>query len=56
VNIDVPPWPDDPTPSMVFRKSGFVGVWHDVGHYPLFDTAFPEFFGGTKATFTWQMD
>jgi hypothetical protein len=56
VNIDLPPYPPNAIPSMVFRKPGFLGFWHDVGHFPLFHTRFAEFFGGTKATFTWVID
>jgi hypothetical protein len=56
VKIDMPPWPDNPTPSLVFRKPGFLRIWHDVGHLPLTGSLFPQFFGGTQATFTWIMD
>ena len=56
IDIDTPPYPPNPIPSMVFRKPGFLGVWHDVGHFPLFHTRFADFFGGTKATFTWVVD
>jgi hypothetical protein len=40
--------------TVVFRKPGFLGIWHDVGHFP------PEFFwpafGGTLADFRWVFD
>jgi hypothetical protein len=40
--------------TIVFRKPGFLGIWHDVGYFP------PEFFwaafGGTVADFRWVFD
>jgi hypothetical protein len=56
ISIDMPPYPPNPIPSLLFRKPGWFGVWHDVGHFPLFHTRFAEFFGGTKATFIWVVD
>jgi hypothetical protein len=40
--------------SIVFRKPGFFGIWHDVGHFD--SGSFWSTFGGTVATFTWTVD
>lgn len=40
--------------TIVFRKPGFLGTWHDVGHYGA--TEFWQVFGGTVADFTWVFD
>jgi hypothetical protein len=40
--------------TIVFRKPGFWGIWHDVGHFGA--TAFWQAFGGTIADFTWVFD
>jgi hypothetical protein len=40
--------------TIVFRKPGSFGIWHDVGHWP--DAYFWSAFGGTVATFTWTVD
>lgn len=40
--------------TIVFRKPGFFGVWHDVGHFP--SDFFWAAFGGTAADFTWVFD
>src|SRR5829696_5560613 len=37
--------------TIVFRKPGFLGVWHNVGHFGA--TAFWKAFGGTVADFSW---
>jgi hypothetical protein len=40
--------------TVVFRKPGFFGIWHDVGHFP--PELFWQAFGGTVADFTWVFD
>jgi hypothetical protein len=40
--------------TIVFRKPGFFGIWHDVGH--LAPGGFWRWFGGTVADFTWVVD
>jgi hypothetical protein len=40
--------------TIVFRKPGFWGIWHDVGHFP--PELFWRAFGGTVADFTWVVD
>jgi len=40
--------------TIVFRKPGFLGVWHNVGHFGA--TAFWKAFGGTVADFSWVFD
>lgn len=42
------------TDTIVFRKPGFWGIWHDVGHFP--PELFWQAFGGTVADFTWVTD
>jgi hypothetical protein len=44
--------------TVVFRKPGFFGIWHDVGHFPPGSGpgGFWRFFGGTVADFTWVVD
>ncbi len=42
------------TDTIVFRKPGFWGIWHDVGHFP--PEVFWQAFGGTVADFTWVID
>jgi hypothetical protein len=44
----------DGTDTIVFRKPGFFGIWHDVGHFP--PELFWQAFGGTVADFTWVID
>ncbi|WP_433359467.1 hypothetical protein [Streptosporangium sp. CA-115845] len=56
VAIDPPPYPPNSIPSLIFKKPGVFGIWHDVGHFPLYRTRFFEFFSGTRATFTWIYD
>jgi hypothetical protein len=56
IAIDMPPYPPSPIPSLLFRKPGFLGSWHDVGHFPYFHTNFSAFFGGTRSVFTWMVD
>jgi hypothetical protein len=40
--------------TIVFRKPGFWGIWHDVGHFPA--TQFWRAYGGTVADFMWSID
>lgn len=40
--------------TIVFRKPGLWGTWHDVGHFP--PELFWQAFGGTVADFTWTFD
>lgn len=40
--------------TIVFRKPGFLGIWHDVGYFGT--TEFWPAFGGTVADFTWIID
>jgi hypothetical protein len=40
--------------TVVFRKPGALGFWHDVGHFGA--PAFWQAFGGTVADFTWVFD
>jgi hypothetical protein len=40
--------------TIVFRKPGFWGIWHDVGHFP--PGLFWQAFGGTWADFSWVVD
>jgi hypothetical protein len=40
--------------TIVFRKPGFFGIWHDVGHFAA--GSFWRIFAGTVATFTWNVD
>jgi len=40
--------------TVFFRKPGFLGIWHDVGHFC--PNQFWNAFGGTIAIFDWVMD
>jgi hypothetical protein len=40
--------------TIVFRKPGFLGIWHDVGHVP--PELFWQAFGGTVCDFRWAID
>jgi hypothetical protein len=40
--------------TIVFRKPGFFGIWHDVGHFA--SERFWEAFGGTWGDYTWEID
>jgi hypothetical protein len=40
--------------TIVFRKPGFWGIWHDVAHLP--PQQFWRAFGGTRIDFTWLTD
>jgi hypothetical protein len=46
------------TDTIVFRKPGFFGFWHEVGHFPPGSGpgAFWRAFGGTWGDYTWTVD
>ena len=48
------PYFGEGTDTIVFRKPGFWGIWHDVGHFQ--SDTFWQAFGGTWADFSWFVD
>jgi hypothetical protein len=56
IDVDMPPYPPSPIPSLLFRKPGFLGIWYDVGSFPLYHTRFARWFGGTQSIFKWVDD
>jgi hypothetical protein len=50
----VQPFGNEGVDTLLFRKPGFLGIWHDVGH--IAPVQYWRAFGGTAVNYTWRFD